>query len=120
VSELNALIQDLSQTAGNPGSSSGLSSNRLTNLNSAFEKLIGDLDGGASSAGSSAASTDGSASSTGGSVSSAGSSASSGSAAASGQSTSALQSFLTNFLQDLQANGAHSLSSVGSSVNTTA
>jgi hypothetical protein len=54
------------------------------------------------------------------SASSAGSSAASGSAAASGQSTSALQSFLTNFLQDLQANGAHSLSSVGSSVNTTA
>ena len=99
VSELNVLIQDLSQTAGNPGSSSGLSSERLSNLNSAFEKLIGDLGGGAPSAGSSAPS---------------------GSAAASGQSTSALQAFLINFLQDLQANGAHSLNSVGSSINTTA
>jgi hypothetical protein len=45
--------------------------------------------------------------------------AASGSAAAS-QSTTALQSFLTNFLQDLQNNGANSLSPLGSSINTTA
>jgi hypothetical protein len=53
-------------------------------------------------------------------VLSAGSSTASGPAAATGQSTSALQSFLTNFLQDLQNTGAPSLSSLGSSVNTTA
>jgi hypothetical protein len=53
-------------------------------------------------------------------VLSAGSSTASGPAAATGQSTSALQSFLTNFLQGLQNNGATSLSSLGSSVNTTA
>jgi hypothetical protein len=48
-------------------------------------------------------------------------STSGGSAAAgSGQSTSALQSFLTNFLQDLQSNAANSFNTLGSSVNTTA
>jgi hypothetical protein len=68
--------------------------------------LLGDLGGNT-------------ASTAGGTTSSASSSASSGSAAA-GQSTTALQSFLTNFLQDLQNNGANSLSPLGSSINTTA
>jgi hypothetical protein len=101
ISALRALVQDLSnsQVLSTTGSSSSLSSNALSNLNSAFEKLIGDL---------------------GASTSTAGSSTVSGSAAASGQSTSALQSFLTNFMQDLQSNGTNSLSSLGSSVNTTA
>jgi hypothetical protein len=77
-------------------SSSSLSANTLSNLNSAFEKLIGDLGGSTSTSG--------------GTSSTAGSS----------QSTSALQSFLTGFLQDLQNNGTQSLSALGSSVNTTA
>jgi hypothetical protein len=101
ISALRALVQDLSnsQVLSTTGSSSSLSSNALSNLNSAFEKLIGDL---------------------GASTSTAGSSTASGSAAASGQSTSALQSFLTNFMRDLQSNGTNSLSSLGSSVDTTA
>jgi len=90
-----------------------LSSNALSNLNSAFEKLLGDLGGNASSA------AGGTASSVSGTASGTSSPASSGSAAAS-QSTIALQSFLTSFLQDLQNNGANSFSPLGSSINTTA
>ena len=87
---LASLLQAVIQ---NPSGSQTLGSNtRLSNLNSAFEKLVGDLRGGASS----------------------------GSAAASGLSTSALRSFLTNLLQDLRNNGATSPSTLGSSVNTSA
>lgn len=75
----------------------------LSNLNTAFQKLIGDLSGGTSS--------------TSGSTSGDSSSAA---AAGSTQSTAALQSFLTNFVQDLQNNGADSLNSLGGIVNTTA
>jgi hypothetical protein len=91
---LRALIRDLGagQAPDSTGSSSGAPSTALTKLNSAFVKLLGDLGG----------------------------STSNGPAAGSSPSTSALQSFLTNFLQDLQNNGANSLNTVGSSVNTTA
>jgi hypothetical protein len=95
ISALQALIQDLGSaqtTGGSGGSSPGSTSTALTRLNSAFVKLIGDLGG----------------------------STSSGPAAGSSQSTSALQSFLTNFLQDLQNNASNSLNPLGSSVNTTA
>jgi hypothetical protein len=111
IAALQALVQDLakSQEIGNTDSSSGLSANTLSNLNSAFQKLIGDLGGSTSTDSTSSSGT-----------SSAGSSTSSGSAAVSNQSTAALQSFLTNFVQDLQNNAANSLSSLGSSVNTTA
>jgi hypothetical protein len=53
---------------------------------------------------------------------SSGTSGDSSSAAAAGstQSTAALQSFLTNFVQDPQNNGADSLNSLGGVVNTTA
>jgi hypothetical protein len=113
ISALQALVKDLgnSQVISNSGSS-GLSSQVLSNLNSAFEKLLGDLGGDSSSAGSSA-------SSTGSSTATAGSTAS-GSATASTQSTAALQSFLTNFVQDLQNNGADAVSPLGSSVDTNA
>ena len=73
--------------------SSGLSSSTLSTLNAAFEKLIGDLGGNTGT-------TTGTSTAT--------------------QSTTALQSFLTGFLQDLQNNGANSVSALGSSVNTTA
>jgi hypothetical protein len=107
ISELKALVQDLSnsQALSSSASSSGVPPRVLSNLNSAFEKLIGDLNGTASAPSS---------------TSTAGGTTASASAAASSQSTSALQSFLTNFAQDLQNNGANSLNPVGSSVNTTA
>jgi hypothetical protein len=89
ITALKTLIQDLgnSQVLSTTDSSSSLSANALSNLNTAFNKLLGDLGGTAS----------------GGST-----------------GTSALQSYLTNLLQDLQSNGTNSLSSLGSSVNTTA
>lgn len=82
------LIQELtnSQEISNTDGSSSLSSSTLNTLNSAFEKLIGDLGGGTGSS----------------------------------SSTSALQSFLSSFLRDLQGSGAGSLSTLGTSVNTTA
>jgi hypothetical protein len=64
-----------------------LSSGTLSTLNSAFEKLIGDLGGNTDSASS---------------------------------STSALQSFLSSFLQNLQSSGTSTLNTLGTSVNTTA
>jgi hypothetical protein len=91
---LQGLIRDLGPTPApdSTGSPSGAPSTELTKLNAAFVKLLGDLTG----------------------------SASGGTAAGAGQSTSALQSFLTNLLQDLQSNAAHSFNTLGSSVNTTA
>ncbi len=77
----------------------------LSNLNSAFEKLISDLKGTSSAVSS---------------TSTAVATASSTAAGTSDQSTTALQSFLTNFAQDLKNNGANSFSPLGSSVNTTA
>lgn len=92
ISAVQTLVKDLGNSQIlSSGGSQGLSSNTLSNLNSAFEKLIGDLGGSTPGAGSTGT----------------------------GGSTAALQSFLTNFLQDLQNNGANSLS-VGSSINTTA
>lgn len=115
IAALKALVTDLanSQELSNTDSSSGLSSNTLSNLNTAFQKLIADLGGNT-------AATD--SSSTTGSTGSTGSTASTASTAATdpSQSTVALQSFLSGFVQDLQNNGANSLSSLGSSVNTTA
>jgi hypothetical protein len=83
------LIQDLtnSQEISNTDPSSSLSSSTLGTLNSAFEKLIGDLGGSTGSSSS---------------------------------STSALQSFLSSFMQNLESSGASSLSTLGTSVNTTA
>jgi hypothetical protein len=101
IAELKALVQDLSnsQVVGSTGSSSTVPP-VLAKLNSAFQKLISDLNGTSSAASSTSA---------GGSAA--------GASDAASQSTAALQSFLTNFAQDLQNNGANSL---GSSVNTTA
>jgi hypothetical protein len=109
ISVLQALLKDLanSQEVSNTGSSSSLSSNTLSKLNSAFQRLIGDLNGSNASAANSA-------------IGGANSGTSGGPAAGSAQSTAALQSFLTNFVQDLQNNGANSPSPLGSSVNTTA
>jgi hypothetical protein len=84
-----------SQVLGSGSSTATLSSGTLSTLNSAFTKLIGDLGGGTSSASSSSASS-------------------------SSQSTAALQSFLTNFLGDLENNSAGSSSTLGTSVDTTA
>ena len=116
VSELKALVQDLSngQASSSTGSSGGVSQRLLSNLNSAFDKLISDLSGTTSAAGttSTAGTAAASASTTGTAAASAPTTAPS--------STSALQAFLTNFAQDLQNNGAHSLNPVGASVNTTA
>jgi hypothetical protein len=91
---LQGLIRDLGAAPApdSTGSPSSEPSTALTKLNAAFVKLLGDLTG----------------------------SPSGGTAAGSGQSTSALQSFLTNFLQDLQSNAADSFNTMGSSVNTTA
>ncbi|HSY94392.1 MAG TPA: hypothetical protein VK793_02170 [Steroidobacteraceae bacterium] len=113
IAELNALVQDLSGT----NSASGVSPRLLSNLNSAFEKLISDLKGASSAASStSSAST----SSTGSTSPAVGTASSTAAAGTSDQSTAALQSFLTNFAQDLKNNGANSFSPLGSSVNTTA
>src|SRR5271165_5627849 len=117
IASLLALVKDLgnSQVIGDTGSSTSLSSNVLSSLNSAFEKLIGDLNGGRTNVASTA-----NAASSANAAGSANGGTSSGSASGSAQSTAALQSFLTNFVQDLQNNGANSLSPLGSSVNTTA
>ena len=105
ISALQALIQDLANSqeisngANISGTSSNLSANTLSTLNSAFTTLISDLGGSTSGAAASGASGTGASS-----------------AAATG--TSALQSFLTSFLQDLQ-NGGGSTSAVGNIINTT-
>jgi hypothetical protein len=112
IAELNALVQDLSGT----NSASGVSPRLLSNLNSAFEKLISDLKGASSAGSTSSAST----SSTGSTSPAVGTASSTAAAGTSDQSTAALQSFLTNFAQDLKNNGANSFSPLGSSVNTTA
>ncbi|HMK86116.1 MAG TPA: hypothetical protein VK437_09185 [Steroidobacteraceae bacterium] len=57
----------------------------MATLNSAFEKLIGDLGGSTSSS-----------------------------------STSALQAFLSSFLQNLETSGPSSVSPLGATVDTTA
>jgi phage-related protein len=117
IAELNALVQDLSGTS----SASGVSPRVLSNLNSAFEKLISDLKGTSSAASTSSASTSSASTSSTGSTSPAvGTASSTAAAGTSDQSTAALQSFLTNFAQDLKNNGANSFSPLGSSVNTTA
>jgi hypothetical protein len=116
VSALQTLIQDLSNSPAAANTNAN-SSTALSNLNSAFEKLIADLSGNPATA-TPTSTTPGSASSTG--TGATDGSASSAPADGSSPSTAALQSFLTNFVQDLQNNGAHSLSPLGSSVNTTA
>jgi len=77
-----------------------LSANTLSTLNSAFTALINDLGGSTSGAAASGASGSGTSST-----------------AATG--TSALQSFLSSFLQDLQ-NGGSSTSALGNTINATA
>jgi hypothetical protein len=120
ISELKALVQELSngQASSSTGSSGGVSQ-RLSNLNSAFEKLISDLNGTASAAGTPSTAGAAAAGASTSGTSTAGTAAA-GASTTAPSSTSALQAFLTNFAQDLQNNGAHSLSPVGSSVNTTA
>jgi hypothetical protein len=115
ISELKVLVQDLSngQASSSTGASDGVSQRRLSNLNAAFEKLISDLSGTASAAVTT--STAGAAAST-----STTDTAAASTSTTAPSPTSALQAFLTNFAQDLQNNGEHSLNPVGSSVNTTA
>ena len=119
--ELAALIQSLSNSpvVSSPstasGTESGLSSSTLSNLNSAFTKLIGDLGGTTAVSSTPAAST----------AAATGTSATSTSATASTPATgyAALQSFLTSLLQDLQGTAAGSTGSpspLGNSVNVTA
>lgn len=79
----------------------------LTNLNNAFNKLVSDLQSGASASGT------GSSASTGASTSATTTSGTSG-------GTTALQAFLTNLLSDLQAGNTTSSSTLGSNVNTSA
>jgi hypothetical protein len=98
VARIQTLVHDLA--AGYEGTNTDTapapSSHALSNLNSAFQKLIADLSGSPSGTGGVTSGTAGN------------------------SSTAALQSFLTNFAQDLQNNGTHSLNSLGSSVNTSA
>jgi hypothetical protein len=102
------LIQDISNseivgsTSSASGTPSNLSASAISDLSSAFTKLIGDL-GGSTSSTSAAAS---------------GSSTSGSSSTQTG--TAALQSFLTSFLQDLQNNGNTSTSNQGNLINTLA
>ena len=105
IGALQALITDLSNSQLLSGStSSGLSSDTLSQLNTAFTKLISDLKGGTAAAA-------GSGSGTG----TTGTTGTTGDAS----STSALQSFLSSFLQDLQNQGS-STPTLGGTVNTTA
>jgi hypothetical protein len=110
IAALQVLIKDLgnSQVLSSSTSTSGLSSNVLSNLNTAFQTLITALDGNSPSTGS------------GGATAGSNTSGTAGAAASSTPSTAALQSFLTNFLSDLQNNGTNSVSPLGTSVNTTA
>jgi hypothetical protein len=65
------LVADLanSQELSNTDSSSGLSSNTLSNLNTAFQKLIADLGGNAATAGTGSGTSTASTASTAGSPS---------------------------------------------------
>lgn len=102
--ELTALIKDLanSGTASSAASPpSRVSADSLSNLNAAFAKLIGDLGGTVSGASTGTTTVP------------------PATTAASHPDTSALQSFLTSFLQDLQGSAA-SAGTLGNGVNVTA
>jgi hypothetical protein len=119
VSALKSLISDLSNsqlvssTSSGTGSSSNVASTTISALNQAFSKLITDLGGTtAPAAGATAGTT-----STG---SAGGTSATAGTAGGAAPDTSALQSFLTGFLNDLQNGSSPVPGPLGNSVNTTA
>jgi hypothetical protein len=101
INALQSLVANLSGSQDQ-----GLGSSSLSNLNTDFGKLIGDLNGGASN--------------TAGITSAATATGSASSANASSASSSALQAFLTSFVQDLQVNGGSSQSALGNSVDATA
>jgi hypothetical protein len=100
IGALQALVKDLSNSQIlTSATGTNLSSNTISTLNSAFQQLISALGGNTSATTPSSSST-------------ATSSTTSG--------TAALQSFLTNLLDDLQNNGSSSVSALGGTVNTTA
>jgi hypothetical protein len=119
VAELSSLIKELgnsqvvSATSSAAGTPSTLSSDTLANLNSAFDKLISDLGGTTSdtTSGTTSASATGAA---------AGTSSAAGTATTGIADTSALQSFLTSFLQDLQSSSSAAPSTRGNSVDVSA
>jgi hypothetical protein len=101
ISELKSLINDLSNgqgtgTTGAAGTASNSLSSALSNLATAFSKLISDLGG--STAGTATAATN---------------------SPAAQSPTAALQSFLSGFLQDLQ-NGGNAANTRGNTVNLSA
>jgi hypothetical protein len=87
--------------AGAASTPSRVSAHTLADLNTAFGKLIGDLGGTVAGA-------------------TAGTATSTATAAASHPDTSALQSFLTSFLQDLQGSAVSAPGKLGNGVNVTA
>jgi hypothetical protein len=105
VAELTALIRDLNggstASAGAAGTPSRVSTHTLADLNTAFGKLIGDLGGTVAGA-------------------TAGTATTTATAAASHPDTSALQSFLASFLQDLQGSAVSAAGKLGNGVNVTA
>jgi hypothetical protein len=130
VAELTALIRDLGNSGTAPAAASTpsrVSADTLDDLNAAFAKLIGDLGGTVSGASTgTTAVTPATGSSTTASPAAAGTATTSATAAtatptatASHADTSALQSFLTSFLQDLKGNAASAAGTLGNGVNVT-
>jgi hypothetical protein len=116
ISALQSLVKDLSNSQVVSGTSgSGLNSSTLSTLNTAFTQLISDLGGNtpaSTTAGTATAATGGAAATAGSGTAVSTSTGSTG--------TAALQSFLSQFLQDLQSNGGTSSGALGGTVNTTA
>ncbi len=124
VAELTALIKDLadsSKASGTASKASRVSPDTLTDLNAAFAKLIGDLGGTVSGASGTTAVPPATDPSTSASTAAAGTATTPATTttAAPHPDTSALQSFLTSFLHDLQGNAA-SPGALGNGVNVKA
>jgi hypothetical protein len=126
VAELTALIKDLadsSKASGTANKASRVSPGTLADLNAAFAKLIGDLGGTVSGASDTNAVPPATDPSTSASTAAAGTAAAGtttpATTAAPHPDTSALQSFLTSFLHDLQGNAARA-GTLGNGVNVKA
>jgi hypothetical protein len=112
-------LADSSKTSGTASKPSGVSPGTLADLNAAFAKLIGDLGGTVSGASGTTAVPPATDPSTGASTAAAGTATTPATTAAPPPDTSALQSFLTSFLHDLQGNAA-SAGTLGNGVNVKA
>jgi hypothetical protein len=114
--------QVLGASSAAAGTPSNLSSSTLSNLNAAFTKLIGDLGG--TTSGAPTTSSGASTTSSGAAAATAAATGSTGTdtspAGSPPADTTALQSFLTTFLQDLQSGAGSSASTLGNSVNIAA